>query len=261
MVQWMPRNYHAGVVSLLFVGGCLLSGSAAAGQGPLFELLERMELSYANVRDYTAVFSRRERIDGEWRAEETGFLKFQRPFKVYMRWLAGPPQGREALYVEGARGNKVMIHEAHGLASFFSFLLDPGSRRILKDSRYPFTEIGIGRLIERVGTAAKRAWARGELQLVDRGRAKIKGRDVWQVEGILPRDRSSEYDYYRTILSIDQGNGLPIHALIYDWDNVVTGEYTYTELELNPGLGEFDFDPANSTYNFPRWRISLGDGE
>jgi outer membrane lipoprotein-sorting protein len=246
----------------LLFGACyLLPASVLADQSQLFGLLDKMEASYANVRDYTALFRRQERIDGDWRPEEISFLKFQRPFKVYMRWLSGPPMGREAIYVQGVNQNKVVIHEAQGFSSFFSFLLDPGSRRILKDSRYPFTEIGVGRLIERVSKDARRAWARGELRLVDRGRAKVNGRDVRQIEGILPQNRGTGYGCFRMIVTVDEENGLPIQASIYDWDNVITGEYVYGDLRVNPGLNEMDFDPSNPAYSFPRWRISLSDGE
>ena len=246
---------------LLFTIDFLLFSSALADQSQLFGLLDKMEASYANVRDYTALFRRQERIDGDWRPEEVSFLKFQRPFKVYVRWLSGPPVGREAIYVQGANENKVVIHEAQGFSSFFSFLLDPEGKRILKDSRYPFTEIGIGRLIERLGRDARRAWTKGELRLVDHGKAKVGGRNVRLIEGILPLDRRAGYDSYRMILAIDEESGLPIQASIYGWDNALTGEYGYSELRLNPGLGEADFEPSNPAYNFSRWRISLSDGE
>ncbi len=255
-------NYGNLFTYLLFVA-CyfLLPRHVLADQSQLFRLLEKMEASYTNVRDYTALFHRRERINGEWRPEEISFLKFQKPFKVYMRWLSAPSEGREALYVEGANDNKVIVHEPRGFSRFFAVLLDPGGWRILSDSRYPFTEIGMGRLIERVGRDARRAWARGELRLVDRGRAKAMGKDVRQIEGILPEDRGAGYGSYRMILGIDEENGLPIQAAIYDWDNAITGEYSYRDLLLNPGLGEADFDPSNPAYRFPWWRISLSDGE
>ena len=261
MVKWGILNNKIGLIYFLFAVTCPLSPSALADQSHLLALLERMETSYENVRDYTALFHKRERVNGEWMPEEVSFLKFQKPFKVYMRWLSGPPEGREALYVEGANQNKVIIHEARGFSRFFAVLLDPGGWRILRESRYPFNEIGIGRLIERVGGDARRAWARGELRLVDRGKAKIKGREVREIEGIFPQERKAGYSSYRAILTIDEENGLPIHASLYDWDNVLTGEYGYRELRLNPGIGEADFDPSNPAYNFPRWRIALADGE
>jgi len=233
----------------------------SADQGELFVLLEKMETSYARVRDYTAMFHRRERIDGDWRAEEVSLLKFQKPFKVYMRWLSGLSEGREAIYIEGANDNKVVIHEAQGFSRFFSFLLDPGGWRILKDSRYPFTEIGIGRLIERVGKDARRAWAKKELRLVDHGKGKVYGRDVRQIEGVLPRDQGAGYASYRIVLALDEENWLPIQAALYDWDNVVTGEYAYSDLRVNPRLNEIDFEASNPAYHFSKWRISLSNGE
>jgi len=63
------------------------------------------------------------------------------------------------------------------------------------------------------------------------------------------------------VLRIDEENRLPVQASLYDWDNAITGEYTYRELRLNPELKETDFDPSNLAYHFPRWRISLSDGE
>jgi len=254
------RNWPV-LIFLLLTIDALPFSSALADQLELFGLLEKMEASYEHVGDYMAVFRRRERIDGEWRPEEITVLKFQRPFKVYMRWLSGPSDGREAIYVEGANKNKVVIHEPRGLSRFFTFLLDPGGWRILEDSRFPFTEIGIGRLIERIGRDARRAWAKKELRLVDRGRAKVMGRGVREIEGVLPREQKAGYGSYRMVVSIDEEHGLPIQASIYDWDNVIIGEYSYRDLQLNPGLREADFDPSNPGYQFARWHISLADGE
>ena len=244
---------------LVLIMNCLLVTSAAGEESHLFRLLEKVGQSYESVRDYTAVFYKRERVDGEWRPEETVFLKFQKPFRVYLRWLTGPHGGREALYVDGAHGNKVLIHEPDGISRFFTFLLDPGGWRILQESRYPFTEIGIGPLIERIIQHARRAWSKGELSLIDRGTGTIKGREVLEVEGILPRDPRAGYSFYRAALSIDRELGLPVRAALYAWDNSLLGTYAYSDLRLNPGLGDEDFDSSNPSYNFPSWRISLAE--
>lgn len=255
----MVNLEKCGLQGLVLIMNCLLVASAAAEESHLFRLLEKVTQSYESVRDYTALFYKRERVDGEWMPEETVFLKFQKPFRVYLRWLPGAHGGREALYVEGANGNKVLIHEPDGIARFFTFLLDPGGWRILQESRYPFTEIGIGRLIERIAQDARRAWSKGELRLIDRGTSTIKGREVLEVEGILPRDPRAGYSYYRSTLSIDREFGLPVKASIYDWDNRLVGTYAYTDLRLNLGLGNEEFDSSNSAYNFPSWRISLAE--
>lgn len=246
------------VAAALSLGWGLLA-PAFADQDHLFGILDKVERSYRAVHDYTTIFRKQERIGEELRPEETAFLKFQKPFKVYLRWLSAGREGREALYVEGSHRNKVLIYEPHGIARFFTFLIDPGGWRVLEESRYPFTDIGIGRLIERIARDARRARAKGELRLKDLGVGSIQGREVLEIEGILPRDPQAGYESYRTRLSIDRERWLPLRASIYDWDDRVIGTYAYTDLKLNPGLKDADFDPSNPAYNFPRWRIWLGE--
>ncbi|MBI2350805.1 MAG: DUF1571 domain-containing protein [Deltaproteobacteria bacterium] len=219
--------------------------------------MEKLERRYESVRDYTALFRKRERKDGDLGPEDTILLKFQKPFKVYMRWLSGSRQGRELLYVQGANDNRVFVFEpAHLLARYFTVLLDPGGWRILQESRYPVTEIGIGRLLERVAREARRARGKRELHVEER-RVRIQGGEVLQVEGILPQDPKAGYSYHRVVITLDETNGLSVKISVYDWDNLLIGDYNYENVRLNPGLTEMDFDPSNPAYNFPRWRISL----
>lgn len=255
----MANLEKSGLQALVLILVCLLAASVVAADNHRFALLEKVEQSYQSVRDYTAIFQKRERVEGEWRPEETVFLKFQKPFKVYLRWLAGAHEGREALYVEGANQNKVLIHESDGIARFFTFLLDPAGWRILQESRFPFTEIGVGRLIERIALGARKRSSKGEMHLVDLGTNTIKGREVFEIEGIIPRDERAEHSFYRSILSIDQGFWLPVRSSIYDSENRLLGTYTYSDLRINVGLGDNDFDPANPTYNFSTWRIPLAE--
>jgi hypothetical protein len=97
----------------------------------------------ARVEDYAAAFHKQERVDGELLPEEAMLLKFQKPLKVYMKWLEDPHRGREALYVEGRDDNKVIAHEG-GIWGFVTLSLDPRGSLAMKDSRQPITDIGFG---------------------------------------------------------------------------------------------------------------------
>jgi negative regulator of sigma E activity len=77
------------------------------------------------------------------------------------------------------------------------------------------------------------------------------------VEGILPRDSGAGYYCYRVLVSFDQENDLPIRVVVYDWDDRVVEEYVYTQLRLNAGLTDQDFDPENQDYGFSPWRFSV----
>lgn len=230
---------------------------SGATETDLLRFLELAEQSYAQVHDYTAIFLRRELIGENLRPQETILLKFQRPFKVYMKWLEGPGNGREGLYVAGAHKSKFLVHEARGFRSLVTAAMDPDHPRVLQESRHPITDVGIGRLLEIIAENAQRGSREGTLKLVDRGPGAVAGQRVHQIEGILSKDPNAGYYCYRVCISFDEENNLPIRVLVYDWSDRMVEEYTFTELRLNPGLSDRDFDPENPDYDLSGWRISI----
>ncbi len=239
----------------------MLCPSLATGADvPASELLRYIDLAdrhYAHVSDYTAMMLSRERRSDVLQPLERVWIKFQRPFKVYMRWLDGPSKGREGLYVSGANSGKFLISEPKGIQRLFTAALDPSDRRVLEQSRHPVTDIGIGRLLEIVGDNARRGAREGVLRVVDRGTADLYGRRVRQLESILPKDASLGYYGYRVELAFDEENHLPIRVMVYDWSDQLVEDYLYTELRLNPGLAGQDFDPGNKEYGFSFVRIPV----
>ena len=226
--------------------------AAAASEVDLLRLLERAERKYAEVQDYTACMISTERVGETLMPEERIVLKFQRPFKVYMRWVEGPSKGREGLYVNGG---KFLVAEPRGLARLFAAALEPTDARVMERSRHPVTDVGIGRLLEIVGENARRGTREKALRVIDRGPGEIAGRRVRQMEGILPQDPGAGYYGYRVLLAFDEEHGLPLRVVVYDWKDRLVEDYTYTQLVLNPGLTSRDFDAANGDYGFQAWRI------
>jgi len=220
-------------------------------------LLNTADKRYAQIHDYTAVMVSRERVKGALLPEERVLLKFQRTFKVYMRWLAGPSKGREGLYVAGAHDGKFLLYEPSGFQRLFTAALEPTDARVMDKSRHPVTDVGIGRLLEIVGDNARRAARSGVLRVVDGGIVNVAGRRVRQVEGILPRDEGQGYYAYRVQLFFDVEHQLPIRVVVYDWSDQLVEDYTYVDLRLNPGLTTLDFDPSNKEYGFSLLRIQV----
>jgi outer membrane lipoprotein-sorting protein len=75
-----------GLWSLLVVvlGATPGPGQAASDAPDPPAIMQRMASAYDGIRDYTAVFLKRERINGTLLPLETIELRFQAPFKVYM---------------------------------------------------------------------------------------------------------------------------------------------------------------------------------
>jgi uncharacterized protein DUF1571 len=230
---------------------------AGANGVELLRLLDLADKSYAEVHDYTMIMVGRERIGGVLRPEERILLKFQRPFKVYLKWLEGPSRGREGLYVSGAHQGKFLIYEPRGIRRLFTAALDPTEKRVMENSLHPVTDVGIGRLLEIVGANARRGAKNGVLQVTDRGVEELAGRRVRTLEAMLPREPKLAYYCYRVILSFDEENHLPIRVVVYDWDDQMVEEHTHTGLRVNPGFTGRDFDPDNGDYGFSGWRITI----
>ena len=90
----------------------------------MLPLVEQMESSYSQVKDYRAIFHKQERVDGKLLPEETILLKFQEPLKIYMKWISEPLNGTEALYVKGKYENKLIAHSG-GILGMITVSLDP----------------------------------------------------------------------------------------------------------------------------------------
>lgn len=242
------------------IAGCLWlapEGASGASSGDLLRMLDQAERQLASVADYTAIMISQERLNDELQPPERVLVKFQRPFKVYMRWIDGPSKGREGLYVSGANNGKFLVYEPKGVQRLFTAALDPTDKRVLERSRHPVTDMGIGRLLELIQENTGRATRQGVLRVVDRGNGEIAGRRVRQVEGVLPQDPSAGYYAYRVMLAFDEDNSLPIRIVAHDWQNRLVEDYTYVDLRLNVGLNGKDFDPANPEYNFSSWKIQI----
>jgi hypothetical protein len=253
----MPRFVSLGLVVACAVLWAEPTWSADVPAGELLRFLDLAEKQYAQVHDYTCTMVSQERVGEVLRPLERILLKFQRSFKVYMRWMEGPSKGREGLYVSGVHDNKFLVSEPRGFQRLFTAALEPTDRRVMEQSRHPVTDIGIGRLLEIVGENARRGQRSGVLRVVDRGTTEYVGRRVRQIEGVLPQDPRAGYYGYRVLLNFDEENHLPIRVMVYDWADQLVEDYTYSDLRVNPGLTSQDFDPSNKEYGFSFLRIQV----
>jgi hypothetical protein len=239
--EWYPL--------LLLVLVVMVSGGAPAPQkSDLEQRLEAAETALAKADSYTAIFHRLERVNGKLVPEETTFLKFKRPFRVYLKWIQ-PYAGQESLYVEGTNNNKIKAHGT-GLAGLITVNLDPKGSLAMENTRHPITEAGLEKLLNKIGTNLRKGLQAGELTSKDRGEEVVYGRKTSVIEGILPRDASKGYYCYRCVVNLDVERKVPIRVQIFDWDDQLVECYGYEKLDLEAGLTEKDFDPKNRQYHF-----------
>jgi hypothetical protein len=242
-------RFSKGFVPFLFL--ILLSPNSAHLEekfDPGKWLLE-IEAAYSRINDYTVILHKQERVEGKLLEEETIFLKFEKPFKVYMKWIKFPYQGREVIYAEGWNDNRMRVHEG-GTLGFLTMNLNPTGSLAMRGSRHPVTRTGIGHLVRTIGENVRQGINANELQVIEHGEERMFGRRSHKVEAIFPRDRTKGYYGYRVIVHVNVNTKFPLQIQIFDWDDLLVECYGYEDLKPNVGLTDLDFDPGNPEYKF-----------
>lgn len=256
------------VVCAAFVGN---AGAFAQTNGhPLDPVLamakDRLERLRREVRDYTATLIKRERINGKLTEQEFLFVKIRHPqvrdgrtvvpFSVYLRYLRPPSvAGREAIWVEGRNGNKLIAHDA-GLRNVLRYRLDPDGYLATMGNRYSIKDTGFLNLLEKLIEKGEQDRNHGECEVKTFERAKIDGRPCKVIQVTHPQ-RRDYFDYYRAQIFVDLELDIPIRYAAWSWPPaegqppVLEEEYTYRDVRLNVGLTDRDFDPDNPEYDFP----------
>ncbi len=260
----------AGVLAAAIPSQPDASARAQTDEHPLMPVVrlaqQRLDQLDSQIRDYTCILVKRERIDGALTGYQYLFLKVRpeqrrdgqvvTPFSVYIRYLQ-PQQlaGREVIYVEGRNKGKMIVRRGGERFAYVTTSLDPRSDLAMQESHYPITEVGIRNMIIRLLEVAREDLQHGECEVSIRPSAKIDGRSCTYIEVKHPERR----DYFRYCVAqifIDDELQLPIRYASYDWPRHEGGqpmlieEYTFRDIQLNVGLTDADFDHRNRYYGF-----------
>ena len=87
--------------------------------------------------------------------------------------------------------------------------------------------------------------------------SKINGRDCTMIEIRHPVERE-HFEFHIAKIFIDDQLNVPISYSAYSWPKEEGGKpvlqetYTFTDLEINVGLTDEDFNIKNPSYDFPQ---------
>ncbi len=237
----------------------LLARAQAENRHPLEPVLRWAQANLPRIeaiRDYTCVLVKRERIAEKLRPYEYLFLKVRhRPFSVYVYTLA-PIKGREIIYVEGRNHGRLWAHESGPRRLIIGTIsLDPRGPRAMKGQKYPITEVGILNLTRRLLEVGRQELRCPDIQVKTYAQARLNGRPCLVLEFVHPR--ATNHRFYMARVFVDREWNLPVRYESYGPPAApgekprLLEEYTYTNLRLNVGLTDEDFDIRNPNYRFP----------
>jgi hypothetical protein len=220
------------------------------------------------ITDYTAMIVKRERVNGKLGVHEFMEAKIRNrkivdgkqttPLSVYMKFVKPDNvKGRECIWVEGKNGNKMRAHEGGATGAFLPTVwLDPHGILAMRGQLHPITEIGFENLVAKLIEKGERDRKFGECEVKFTPGAKINGRGCMVIQAKHPTQRP-HFEFHIAQIFIDDEMKIPVRYAAYHWPTdpedklgPVIEEYTYTNVVLNPGLVDADFDPDNPNYNF-----------
>lgn len=214
---------------------------------------------FADVRDYTCTFHKRERINGQLTAPYAMALKARnQPMSIYFKFHR-PNKGREAIYVAGRNQGRVVAHDV-GLGRILAgtMYLDPRGSMAMEGTLHPISEAGLGNLINTVAHHWTRELTPEESVVHIDPNMRIGAVGCTMIESIHPA-KQPRFLFHKVRLFIDHEHGLPVRFEAYDWPKRpgaapdLMEEYVYMDLKLNVGLSDLDFDPSNKAYAFGRF--------
>ncbi len=212
------------------------------------------------IRDYSCVLIKRERIGGKLQDYQYMYLKVRhRPFSVYMYFLAPKDvKGQEVIYVEGKNGGNLLAHGTGVRHTLFGTVsLKPTGMLAMNGNRYPITEVGILNLTRRLLEVGTMDMQRGEAQFQWFRGARVNNRRCVCMQFVHPKPRKY-FRFHIARVFVDEELNVPIRYESYSWPTTSGGkpilleEYTYTNLKLNNGFTDLDFDVNNPKYNFKK---------
>ncbi|MBI4353324.1 MAG: DUF1571 domain-containing protein [Candidatus Omnitrophica bacterium] len=214
---------------------------------------------YETIQDYKAIFRQTEGAKGVLGRTEEIYLKFEKPWKIYLGWLDGGKKGLQVVYEKGKNDGKLVVHEPRLLFGLMPVIfLDRKSPWVRQGSAaYDIEDAGIGTFLFDFAKAVIQAQKENRLKVGFLGRVSEGGLEGEKVEVTFPgTKKDSVYFAYRVRVLFDEKTRLPVEMELFDWQNQKTGVYVYQNLKVNVGGNDEEFRKQIDKHLF---RIYSGD--
>jgi hypothetical protein len=239
--------------------------SSARNEHPVAPILAYARVGYRRIeehmRDYTCTLTRRERVAGTLGGYQQLSVKIRHhtqshPFSVYLRFL-GPAdvKDREVLFVTGQRNGDILVRRGGARLPNMTLQLNPNGRLAMEGNRYPITEIGVKMMVMRFIEVLEEDLMHEGVQVNYFKNAKLNGRDCSHFQVVHPIRREG-IRYHMARVLVDNDLQVPVYFASYGWPTQQGGqpllleEYIYSNIRLNVGLADNDFQRSNPEYGF-----------
>jgi len=197
-------------------------------------LIREASDAYDRLRDYEALFLKTEPEPEKEPETEQIFLKFEKPWKIFMSWKNTGKKGLQVVYERGRHDGKLAIHQPGLISALVPVLfLSQDSPWVRQGSAsFDIEDAGIGSFIEGFAEDIRHGLSRQRCEL----RILEAGQDGVSVEAVFP-DYGKDHTYaaHRIKAFFDARTHLPLKMELYGTDEVLIGSYAYQDLRIDVG--------------------------
>ena len=225
---------------------------------PVIRWAENGRPAIAAIKDYTAIMQKQECVGGQVLGAQVMEVKVRhQPLSFYVK-LRYPADinGQQAIYVQGKNDGKAWARGVgvQGLLGWQSLV--PDSIFMMKNNKYPITEMGILNLLDKLLEVGKKDSKFGECTVTYRDYKIGKdaaARECTLIEVTHPVPRKT-FIFHKAKIFVDKELNAPIMYQSFDWPRKPGEEpqlieaYHYRDLKINVGLTDMDFDHTNPAY-------------
>ncbi len=256
-------------------------GNASVDAPTMADVLAKAESSLEAMRtsldDYTARFVKQERDPDGKLGEVSEILlrvrtrfageKNQSPRRVYMRFISpASVAGREVIWGEGLYDGKMAVHEVGMLFQLKTIWLDPGGMIAMQGQRFPISEVGLVKLVEKLIERGKQDIDNPDVSIEIIDDATFDGRPAELLRVTHRKPDGTPDDFSSAEIIIDDELQIVVQYRSFGWpkpgstdadsegdEMPLLESYGYYDLKTNVGLTDADFDTKNPDYSFPRF--------
>jgi hypothetical protein len=196
--------------------------------------------SYERVADYVCLYEKTERVISKGEEQKIRF-SFRKPFDVRLEWLdARGGVTQTAVYRRGFNDGSVLARQSGLLGSLAGTLqLDPNGSLALDDSSHPITEVGIGKIIERLQHDAVNPQITSHFN----GEEVLDGKPAYKFELTANGNEAvgGLSDARKAFIWIDRELKLPVKVELYDAASGLLERHCFKEVRINQKPGDKTF--------------------
>lgn len=225
---------------------------------PVIRWAEKERPRLVAIKDYTAIMTKQENIDGVVQEAEVMEIKVRHePLSFYLKFrYPRKKNGQEAIWVKDQNDGKLIGHGVGLEKKFGTQFLDPEGFIAKRGCKYPMTEMGILNLVDKLLDVGYKDSKYGECEVKYYEGVKVGNRECTLIRVVHPIPRKN-FIFYIAQVFVDNELNLPIRYESYEWPKkegdppTLIEAYTYENLKLNVGLTDADFDYRNPAYDYP----------